>query len=226
MYTRKSCCWSLLICCIITGFHLQDSPYLFIYWEKVFSVSHQQTNPSILVIFQYPFETGGEEHQFSNWWRRGGKLRWQRQDSARCTGSPFPHLNGTSFRSQRLQQKQSSQQYSSAHHIFPTNSFLKVWTRNKHHGHNSRRVPLLLFLFLGQQLNSSLGPYYPEAKYLFFFFFLRHSWRKMTMVLKSEVSLSLCIWREGGIGRHNYWMILRKYFYPSTEFSFSQQNWG
>lgn len=61
--------------------------------------------------------------------------------------------------------------------------------RNKQHGHNSRRVPLLLFLFLGQQLNSSLGPYYPEAKYFFFVFFwgiheekwqwfcnLRHLW--------------------------------------------------
>lgn len=53
MYTRKSCCWSLLICCIITGFHLQDSPCLFIYLfiEKKFSLS--LTNKHIQAFWSF-----------------------------------------------------------------------------------------------------------------------------------------------------------------------------
>ena len=105
-----------------------------------------------------------------------------------------------------------------------------------------QKSPTALVPFPGTTAQFLFGSLLPRSKIPFFFFFLISPSFMFICVpgfsvnfcifgmclyqvcLQRVACVCACIWREGGIGRHNYWMILRKYFYPSTEFSFSQQN--
>lgn len=201
MYTRKRCLWSLSVCCIITGFRLQDSyfPSLFCYsfQDKAFSVL-SSTNKYTLLFLSFPDSLlfGG-----GVWERRGGTLRLFLRGGWNSTNFVTDeevegNWNGrvknqsgtqaiTSLTTMILHLEVAPPAKASpttalcppVHHIFPTSSFLKIWNLHKSPGHSSRRSCSSL-LFLGQQTKSSLGPYYSKQNT----FCLRHSWRKMIMV--------------------------------------------
>lgn len=150
-------------------FHLQDSPYLFIYWESFLCLSPtNKSNPSIWSFSSTLWRDGWEEHQFSNWC----DVEETEMAEARIVvhRQSVPSSQRYSFRSQRPPAKAVlTAVFLCPSHLLPTSSFLKVWTQTNTMATTPEESHCSCSFWDNSLI--PLGSLLPRSKYLFFFFF-------------------------------------------------------
>ena len=125
------------------------------------------------------FGEGGKQHQLSNWWRSGGKLKRWSEESVGHTGNPFPNHSDTPFRSS-TSSKSSPTQHCAR---LPITSSLPVpsW-KSEIYTNPPATAPEEARCSCSFSWDSRPSPLWVLTTQKQNTFCLRHSWRKMIMV--------------------------------------------